>query len=213
MHLADNLLIDDGALNFSLDKSMSKKSCIISAKNLTIVWGDTPKYWTWHSDPNSRFSEVAELVTVCWLEIKGNIKTSMLSPNIDYAAYLVYKMQSKAYGFYSPAEVTLSTAEGKGETDKFYWESKERYDIVPRRFNQFMSPVSWTQLTTTKREIDCQAKLPKHRSDGWLEIKIGEFSTGRDDDEEVEMQVLDIKGGNWKGGLVVEGIEIRPSIA
>ncbi|XP_021772756.1 putative F-box protein PP2-B12 [Chenopodium quinoa] len=215
MHLADNpLLIDDGALSFSIEKSTGKKSYIISAKNLSIVWADTPRYWTWHSDPKSRFSEVAELVTVCWLEIKGKIETSLLSPNTDYVAYLVFRMERDAYGFYSPAEVTLLTAEGKPVTEKFYWESQERYQIVPRRvgiFNQFRAPMSRTQ-STTQGEVD-QAKLPKQRSDGWHEIKIGEFSTGRDDNEEVEMEVLDVKGGNWKGGLVVEGIEIRPKIA
>ncbi|KNA17543.1 hypothetical protein SOVF_079020 [Spinacia oleracea] len=213
MHLADNpILIDEGAMSFSLEKSTGKKCFTISAKNLTIIWGDTPRYWTWHSEPVSRFSEVAELVTVCWLEIKGKMKTSLLSPNTEYAAYLVFTMGRGAYGFYSPAEVTLQTSGGKVETENVNWESPHRFQIVPRRssaFNQLRAPMSRTQPAETEDET----KLPKKRADGWLEIKIGEFSTRRDDEDgEVEMAVLDVKGGNWKGGLIVEGIEIRPKI-
>ncbi|XP_062145332.1 putative F-box protein PP2-B12 [Alnus glutinosa] len=50
----------------------------------------------------------------------------------------------------------------------------------------------------------------KERGYGWLEIKLGEFFNGGEDDGEVEMSVLEVKGGNWKGGLIVQGIEIRP---
>lgn len=211
MRLAETpLLIDDGAMSFSLDKSTGKKCFTIGARNLAITWGDTPRYWSWHSVPESRFPEVAELVTVCWLEIKGKMKTSLLSPNTEYAAYLVFTMSREAYGFFAPAEVIVKTAGGKAETGNVYLDDRDRYQIVPRRigiFNQFRAP---SRMPSTKGEND--AKLPKSRKDGWLEIKIGDFSTQSEDDGEVELSVLEVKAGNWKGGLRLEGIEIRPKM-
>ena len=59
------------------------------------------------------------------------------------------------------------------------------------------------------REED--GECPKERGDGWWEIELGEFFNGGEDDGgEVEMSVLEVEGGNWKGGIVVQGIEIRP---
>ncbi|KAL2941200.1 putative F-box protein PP2-B12 [Bienertia sinuspersici] len=215
LRLADTpLLIDDGDMSFSLEKSTGKKCFTIAARNLAITWGDTPRYWAWNSVPeSSRFSEVAELVTVCWLEIIGKLKTSLLSPNTDYAAYLVFKMTSEAYGFYSPAEVVLRTPGGKVETGNVYLDSRDKYQIVPRRmFNRSRAPPTRapTPMPLVEREREDDAKLPKQRGDGWLEIKIGEFSTLKDEEGEVEMSVLEVKAGNWKGGMRVEGIEIRP---
>ncbi|CAO2827450.1 unnamed protein product [Amaranthus hypochondriacus] len=209
MRLADfPLLIDDGAMSFSLDKSTGKKCFMISARNLAIIWSDTPRYWAWNPDSKSRFSEVAELVTVCWLEIKGKMKTSLLSTNTEYAAYLVFKMKPEAFGFYTPVEAVVQTAAGKVETQDVYLVSRDRYQLIPRIgvFNQFLAPV--TRLRQGEREDE--TKLPKDRSDEWQEIKIGEFSTAEDEDGEVEFSVLEVKAGNWKGGLLVEGIEIRP---
>lgn len=161
------------------------------------------------ADKTDRFSEVAELVAVCWLEIKGKIKTSLLSPNTDYAVYLVFKMTEGTYGFYSPVEGVVKTAGGKVETRNVYLESRDMYQIVPRRvgiFNQLRGRVQ-------PAERQDGEKLPKQRADGWQEVKIGEFSTWMDvTDGEVEMSVLEVKAGNWKGGLRVEGIEIRPKM-
>lgn len=213
MHLVHNpLLIDNGAMSFSLEKSTGKKCYTIAAKNLAITWGDTPRYWTWPSVSESRFPQVAELVTVCWFEIKGKIKTSLLSPDTNYGAYFVFKMTRAAYGFYAPAEVVVKTVGGKVETRNVYLESQDRYQIVPRRIgvlNPFRAPMSRMQSIVRDDEF----KLPKQRSDGWLEVKIGEFSTRRDEDGEVEFSVLEVEAGNWKGGMVVEGIEIRPKMA
>ncbi|CAH8272118.1 unnamed protein product [Arabidopsis lyrata] len=47
------------------------------------------------------------------------------------------------------------------------------------------------------------------REDGWLEIGVGEYYVGSDD-EELEMSVLETIEGGWKGGIIVQGIEIRP---
>lgn len=53
MHLVTiKILVDPQS--FSLEKSTGKKCFTIAARNLAITWGDTPKYWAWHSVPESR---------------------------------------------------------------------------------------------------------------------------------------------------------------
>ncbi|KAF2319595.1 hypothetical protein GH714_017346 [Hevea brasiliensis] len=60
------------------------------------------------------FSEVAELIRVCWFQIKGEISIQILSPKTLYAAYLVFKLTTAAYGFEShPAEFTVELAGSK----------------------------------------------------------------------------------------------------
>lgn len=53
-------------------------------------------------------------------------------------------------------------------------------------------------------------QYPKERGDGWMEVELGDFFNDGEDDKEVEMGVCEIKSGDWKGGLIVQGIEIRP---
>ncbi|XP_024162242.1 putative F-box protein PP2-B8 isoform X2 [Rosa chinensis] len=113
------LLIDDGKLSFSLDKRSGKKCYMISARELSIVWGGSPKYWTWTSHPESRFPEVAELLEVSWLEIDGKLETCLLSPSTLYKAYLVFKFTQKAYGFkHLPAKVTIGLEGGEHSTQR-----------------------------------------------------------------------------------------------
>ena len=52
--------------------------------------------------------------------------------------------------------------------------------------------------------------IPMRREDGWMEIEIGEFFCG-EADEEVLMSLMEV-GYQLKGGLIVEGVEIRPKI-
>ncbi|KAK4339695.1 hypothetical protein RND71_041157 [Anisodus tanguticus] len=49
-------------------------------------------------------------------------------------------------------------------------------------------------------------RMPHEREDGWLEIELGEFFNGGNGDEEITMMLMD----HVKGGLVIEGIELRP---
>ncbi|ESQ28583.1 hypothetical protein EUTSA_v10019836mg, partial [Eutrema salsugineum] len=48
------------------------------------------------------------------------------------------------------------------------------------------------------------------REDGWLEIKLGEYYVGFDEEEELEMSMFETSYCDWKGGIIVQGIEIRP---
>lgn len=65
---------------------------------------------------------------------------------------------------------------------------------------------NWTMPT---KVFTGNEPIPSERNDGWLEIKLGEFFTG-EEDEEVKMSFLETKGFHLKAGLVIEGIEVRP---
>lgn len=43
-----------------------------------------------------------------------------------------------------------------------------------------------------------------------MEIELGEFYNDEGDDGEVEMRLREIS--DWKSGLIVEGIEVRPKV-
>lgn len=219
------LLIDHGTKSFSLERSSGRKCYMLAARNLTIVWGDTPRYWRWISLPESRFSEVAELVDVCWLEIRGKINTSMLSPDTTYAAFFVFKSTAGAQGFeYQPAEVAVGISGGESKTQSVFLDpeggKRLRYQIVPRHSGVFRHGFSignrWRQraLADQGRESELNGesdrKYPKPRGDGWMEIELGEYINQGGEDKDLEMSVLEVEGGGWKSGLIVQGIEIRP---
>ena len=53
-------------------------------------------------------------------------------------------------------------------------------------------------------------KYPRERVDGWQETELGVFFNGSGEDHgELEMSILEVKGGDWKGGLILQGIEIK----
>ena len=53
-------------------------------------------------------------------------------------------------------------------------------------------------------------KYPKERVDGWLETDLGEFfNESGEDHGELEMSILEVKDGDWKGGLILQGTEIK----
>lgn len=65
-----------------------------------------------------------------------------------------------------------------------------------------------TELNKDRR-VFLESGTQESREDGWLEIELGEYHVGFDE-EELEMSVLETRDGGWKGGIIVQGIEIRP---
>ncbi|KAL2325286.1 hypothetical protein Fmac_024344 [Flemingia macrophylla] len=183
----DPLILDHATKSFQLHKKSGKKYYMLAARALNIACADIEEHWSWISDPNSRFPEVAQLRWVLWLEIRGVINTRALSPNTHYAAYLVFKMID-AQGFCNlPVELSVNILGGHGST--------KIVCLDPNR------------ETPNNRIMGLQR--PNERGDGWLEIEMGEFfNPGLED--EVHMSVFEIRGDNWKRGLFVEGIEVRP---
>jgi len=138
----------------------------------------------------SRFPEVAQLLEVWWLDISGKINTLSLSPKTQYAAYLVFKMID-AEGFQNcPIELSVGVEGGQSSTKIVCLDPNVEVEVEGRQHH---------------RAVGLQR--PSVRSDGWLEIEMGEFNSGLED-EEVQMNVKETN--NWKRRLFLEGIEVRP---
>ncbi|KAL4596018.1 hypothetical protein ACB092_12G133700 [Castanea dentata] len=183
LSLSDNpILIDDSKKSFFLDKSSGKKCYLLSARELSIVWGNTPTYWRWISLPEaeaeaSRFPEVAELNYVWFFDISCKMSTSILSPETHYATYLVYKLRNTASGFGGrPFRASVETI-GGGEV----------------------------------HEQTVHLGLFVMRNDGWLEIELGQFFNEGGEDDELQVKLMELSNFHQKTGLIVEGIEIRPT--
>ncbi|XP_058744406.1 F-box protein PP2-B10-like [Vicia villosa] len=193
--------IDNARKSFQLNRKSGKKCYMLAARSLTIVWGDDQRYWNWISTPDSRFPEIAKLCHVWWFEIRGTINTLALSPNTQYAAYLVFKMIDD-YGFENETvDLTVGVKGGHSKTKIVCLDPniEPRPPIVGRWYHG---------RRPTPHDI-VGLQRPSVRSDGWPEIKMGEFFNSNLE-EEVEMSVMEIKGNEVKENFFLEGIEVRP---
>ncbi|KAF3341142.1 F-box protein [Carex littledalei] len=181
------ILIYGGLMSFGLEKSSGAKCFMISARALSIAWGDDLRYWRWIAIADSRFSECARLNWVCWLDINGKIDNRILTPNTEYAAYLVFKLADGMRGVSCPLQTTIITLAG---------------DIVSEH-----SVSIWDRPT---EEMTDDVRLPRERLDGWSEVKLGEFDSGVGIYGEVGMSFMETNNYYSKRGLIVQGIEVRP---
>lgn len=147
-------------------------------------------YWRWTPHSNSRFSQVAELLSVFWLDIRGKIDTQSLSPRTTYETYLVYRLANRSYGLV----FAKTWVRFVNERDDVPMDECTTVYIQPRRSMRNNQSVEFRQ----------------NRNDGWMEIKTGEFVNDQGDDGEVETRFMEIEGLHGKSGLIVEGIEFRP---
>ncbi|KAH9680945.1 F-box protein PP2-B10 [Citrus sinensis] len=211
-HLCHNpIIINNGAMSFSLEKESGKKCYMAGARSLCIAWGDTPKYWKWTSLPQSRFLEVAKLNFVCWLYVKARIETnqswlrgqgfkprsrmeSPLWPTLYLlwadpvrtgislsCAYLVFKFIDTRYGFETRPVDFGVYFDGS--------DNGERRKVV----------------------LDPPANMPKlsqDRGNGWMEIEMGEFFNETGEDGTVVCSVFGFDDA--KSGIIIQGIELRP---
>ncbi|XP_037450864.1 putative F-box protein PP2-B12 [Triticum dicoccoides] len=224
------VLLDGATMSFGLDRRSGAKCWMLSARALSIVWGDDPSCWTWTADlPGSRFPEVAELVDVCWLEITGKLQLSLLTPRTTYAAYLVYAITDDSYGLECnigilPPKATVTvvvsgnstkptstaTSTSTENTICLQHMQGEEETAMHRRRQEYVRPrnnYGWKLV----READMDIRCPRRRGDdGWTEVELGEFAVAGEEDGVVEVSLKEVECRRWKRGLIVQGIEIRP---
>ena len=140
-----------------------------------------------------------------WLEIQGKIRTRNLTPNTSYGAYLIMRVSHRVYGLDSaPSEVSLEVANRVQGGKAYLWQKDENKLTKETLFHRNQRGVLGNHTLIQDQGI----QVPSEREDGWMEIEVGEFFSG-EGDEEVKMSVMEV-GYQLKGGLVVEGIEVRP---
>ncbi|CAI0456141.1 unnamed protein product [Linum tenue] len=191
------IFFDDCKKSLWLDKESGKKCYMLGARGLSIESSDSPHHWAWIKDKDSRFPEVAELKSVPALDIRGEITVSMLSPGTNYAAYLVYKLQRNAFDC-----LLVETSVGVAGADI----------LAPATIclNIDVEPF-WHHHRNSNAVLGL--KRPKKRRDKWLEIELGEYFNEAGKSGGLEPVAIQVKaGGETRGCVVIEGIEIRPAI-
>ncbi|CAI9117835.1 OLC1v1019320C1 [Oldenlandia corymbosa var. corymbosa] len=214
------IIINDGKLSFWLSKLSGKKCYRIGARELSITWVDTPEYWGWTSTPESRFSEVAELIYVCWLDIQGKMPSQMLSSRTTYAAYLIFRVTEYSYGLDVVAKASVQFADVIRNPSAISIdvndESTNANLLEPETSSVYLihSPCGDGYLQRSYRRHrrpvqQIAGRVPQLRTDGWMELLLGEFFNDEGNGD-IEMKLSETSILNWKKGLVVEGIELRP---
>ena len=163
-----NLNFVDIGQSFWLEKKSGKKCYMLAARELAIIWGDTPEYWTWPSLPESRFLEVAFLNGVCLFDVKGKIDTGILSSRTKYAAYLVFDSRD-SYGF---EEVEVKSSVG----------------IVGDKITE---KIIYLDKDTSEEEVEDEAgygyvSIEKVRS--WINDTLTELYTSQEPDKELSFE-------------------------
>lgn len=163
-----------------------------------------------------RFGKAIELISVCWLEIRARINSWLLSPDTDYTTYLVYKPSIVVYGFeHQPVEISVGLSGEESIKRSVFVDPQgglqPNYVRVPRRLSLLHSTRAANQPPPQMTfPVDIDRRYPKPRKDGWLEIDLAEYFHKEGEKRELEISIMEIKGGHWKSGLIIQGIEIRP---
>ncbi|KAI3440476.1 F-box domain-containing protein [Psidium guajava] len=205
------LLTHGGRKSFKLERSSGTVSYILSARELSIKWSDDPTRWIWKTQPESRFKEVAELRSNDRIEIEGRIETKDLSRNTLYGAHLIFKVSDRAFGLdLMPSETSVEM----GNRVRPGTARLQRPDQRKRRLESLLY-ANRSEMLRKHWETEGDRRgggAPDEREDGWMEVELGEFliGSGGEGDGELKMSLKQVKGYQLKGGLVVEGVEVRP---
>ncbi|XP_047072043.1 putative F-box protein PP2-B2 [Lolium rigidum] len=212
MDLSDeHILLDDGKMSFGLQRTNGAKCYMLSQTELGIDWINVDLYWRKRSDPDSRFSKVAELLSVCWFGVSGSISSKELSTGTHYAGYLVFKLTNGASGLASPSQHSLVKVNGQMVGNL--------HTVSLHPCDRAHCGLGDDKTVPHDHEKDdyggavVVVRYPRQRADGWMELEMGDFHTGdgahtQEDDINVILREYDEL--RWKKGLIVEGIEIRP---
>ncbi|KAI7734087.1 hypothetical protein M8C21_007031, partial [Ambrosia artemisiifolia] len=147
-HLEDEKL-------FSVSKANEKKCHMLPAKMVLYESPDVKCYnWKSLAEPESRFVEVAELLSRQVFRIKCKIETQKLSTDTNYACHLVFKLSQKCHGLKCPVKVRGVLHRKNKELNFFYFRS-------PSLVN-----------------LHGNGRVPKLREDGLMEVIVWEFNSG-----------------------------------
>ncbi|KAK9156286.1 hypothetical protein Sjap_003766 [Stephania japonica] len=83
--------------------------------------------------------EMAELRSVFWLEIRGKLNRSYLSPQTNYEVVFIVKLNREAYGWDRPVTLKRVQPNGKVQQQQVTLENKKREQYIEICVGEFNS--------------------------------------------------------------------------
>ncbi|XP_058182125.1 protein PHLOEM PROTEIN 2-LIKE A1-like [Rhododendron vialii] len=92
--LYSGVFLKPNKLKFFVDEKVNKNCFVLFARELYVCHSQHPQYWQWIEDKDTSGEdiEVAKLLLVYWLDIKGSIQTIDLSPATLYEIVFLVKL-------------------------------------------------------------------------------------------------------------------------
>ncbi|CAL5334347.1 unnamed protein product [Camellia sinensis] len=93
--LYSGVYLKPNKLKYFVDKKSNKNCFVLFARELNSCWNDNPQYcrWTTLKETSGEEIEVAELLQVCWLDVRGQFNGAIdLSSGIVYEIVFVVRM-------------------------------------------------------------------------------------------------------------------------
>lgn len=187
LHLCQSILIDNGSKRIWVDRTTGKVGCMVSARDLCVIWGDDSRYWNWVSREDSRFESLAELNYVWWFEVKGGFECNLLSPNTRYRVSFVVKIDESRMSipFRTPFIFSVDSVNGD------HMESGRYLDEL-------------------ERAVENRTPLIR-AGNGWMEFVAGEFFL--EEDEAIPREIgfcMKNTDNSIKTGIWIDGVRIEP---
>nr|C0HJV2.1 RecName: Full=Lectin; AltName: Full=Agglutinin; Short=LAA [Luffa acutangula] len=121
------IFLNNRTKRYWFDKNAESNCFMLYARDLLITWSQDKRYWRWNPfQEHGNTLEVAELIDVCWLNIVGNIETSVLSPGISYEAAFEVMLTNSASGWRIPVDVKLKMPDGSEQESQVNLQDKPR---------------------------------------------------------------------------------------
>ncbi|KAL9689226.1 hypothetical protein QQ045_033660 [Rhodiola kirilowii] len=107
---AEAVFLEDKQKKKWKDEKTGYVSYTIFARALYVTWGGESNYWDWNcfKEMGEDGIEVVKLKSVCWLDVRGKFKISLLSPGIEYEIFYVVKVKRGGSGWELPITLALS---------------------------------------------------------------------------------------------------------
>ncbi|XP_017220607.1 protein PHLOEM PROTEIN 2-LIKE A1-like isoform X1 [Daucus carota subsp. sativus] len=115
------------------------RSAVLSARNLSIVWGSDGRYWKWEriSNPiSSEDLEIAELIEVCWLQIDGKYRDQNLAKGVTYGVYFIVKLEEN-HSITRPVTLKLTCPSGNTQENKVDLKQQPKKELIGLKVGEF----------------------------------------------------------------------------
>ncbi|KAF3450037.1 hypothetical protein FNV43_RR06116 [Rhamnella rubrinervis] len=116
---------------------------MVYPKDMYICWVNDSRYFKWYTvkEISDESVEVAELLSVCWLEVTGNIDSAMLTPGTTYEVAFVIMVKENSSGLQYPIKLTLSLPDGSTQEHKVILLKKATGQWIKIPVGQFKTPL------------------------------------------------------------------------